>query len=539
MNPRPSMTSQPPPSEQAPGSARPTPHGPPWCRRRGHGAEQHHLRRGAGWRSHRRVRFGHWIRGRLHRRLLFWLGGTLASMVLVALLAGRAFMGGKNPWRNEAASMMRFASSRFALVWHEPAKRRELAQAVARDFRTHLVVRDAGGQPLDVVGACPDPDFVVPVSDHGAQLGSVAVCLRRRGPPPDSASGFLAALLAAGAVLWLSSSWFARRMTRPLGRLVHTAREIGAGNLSSRTHLTPREAGEVGVLAEAIDHMAVRIEHQLQEHKELLAAVSHEVRTPLSRLRLLVELLRSSPGDAAKLDEIEQEVLEIDRLMGELIASSRLEFQQLDPRVMSVRDLVDRALERAGLRDVPVSDSSQGAQARVDPTLIARALANLIDNARRHAGGVERVDVFLAEPDADEGLAGAGSGLEEPSASRVVVRVLDRGPGFGDVEPEQAFDAFHGRRGGGLGLGLALVRRIAEAHGGRAWAENRGPTSAGRGSRGAPLGEPSSAGPSTPTSGAWISESRGDDAAAAKQAAPKQAGASVCLELVRVGSRPG
>ncbi|MGE3670156.1 MAG: sensor histidine kinase, partial [Polyangiaceae bacterium] len=89
------------------------------------------------------------------------------------------------------------------------------------------------------------------------------------------------------------------------------------------------------------------------------------------------------------------------------------------------------------------------------PTLIARALANLLENARRHAGGVDRIE------------------LEPTAEGSLLVRVLDAGPGFPEDELERAFQAFHRRRGGGLGLGLALVRRIAEAHGGKAWAENR------------------------------------------------------------------
>ncbi|MCA9645969.1 MAG: HAMP domain-containing histidine kinase, partial [Myxococcales bacterium] len=292
-----------------------------------------------------------------------------------------------------------------------------------------------------------------PVRDASRQLGVVNVCMRSHAPP-HAVRTFFITLGIATMVLWMSAGFFARRFTLPLSRLVDTAREIGEGKLSSRTHLTPREAGEVGVLAEAIDHMAGRIERQLQEHKELLAAVSHEVRTPLARLRVLVELLRENP-ESPLLDDVEQEVLEIDRLMSELIASSRLDFQQLDPRTLALSDLVERARERAGLDEVPIADSTDRAEVRVDPTLIARALANLLENARRHAGGVERIE------------------LESTDEGALLVRVLDVGPGFPEDELERAFQAFHRRRGGGLGLGLALVRRIAEAHGGKAWAENR------------------------------------------------------------------
>lgn len=412
----------------------------------------HHWRHAHGhW--HDGGRWGIWIKARLHRRLFFWLGMTLLTMMLVAGTAGRLLVGGGSPWKAEQAGISQFVGERLARVWDRPADREELIRSMVRNFRVDIVLRDGAGHVVDASGRCDDPDMVVPVRDIRGTLGSANVCMKRHAPP-HAVRTFFITLGIATMVLWVSAGFFARRFTLPLSRLVDTAREIGEGKLSSRTHLTPREAGEVGVLAEAIDHMAGRIERQLHEHKELLAAVSHEVRTPLARLRVLVELLHESP-DAVLLDDVEQEVLEIDRLMSELIASSRLDFQQLDPRTLALADLVERARERAGLDEVPIADSTDRAEVRVDPTLIARALANLLENARRHAGGVERIEVATT------------------SEGALQVRVLDRGPGFPEDELERAFQAFHRRRGGGLGLGLALVRRIAEAHGGKAWAENR------------------------------------------------------------------
>ncbi|MGE0324457.1 MAG: ATP-binding protein [Polyangiaceae bacterium] len=398
-------------------------------------------------------RWGFWLKARLHRRLFFWLGMTLLLMMFVAGTAGRLLVGGGAPWKAEQTGISRFVGESFARVWDRPTERTALMRSMVKNFRVDMVLVDASGRVVDASGQCEDPDMVAAIHDSRGQLGAANVCMRSHAPP-HAVRTFFITLGIATMVLWMSAGFFARRFTLPLSRLVDTAREIGEGKLSSRTHLTPREAGEVGVLAEAIDHMAGRIERQLQEHKELLAAVSHEVRTPLARLRVLVELLRENP-ESPLLDDVEQEVLEIDRLMSELIASSRLDFQQLDPRTLALSDLVERARERAGLDEVPVVDSTERAEVRVDPTLIARALANLLENARRHAGGVERIE------------------LEPTAEGSLLVRVLDAGPGFPEDELERAFQAFHRRRGGGLGLGLALVRRIAEAHGGKAWAENR------------------------------------------------------------------
>jgi signal transduction histidine kinase len=212
--------------------------------------------------------------------------------------------------------------------------------------------------------------------------------------------------------------------------------------------------------------MAARIERQLREERTLLAAVSHELRSPLARLRMLVELARTSAGPE-RLDEIERELVGIDALLGKLLASSRLEFGELRLEALPAAAVAARALEVAGLSPELLADASDGAVVEVDPTLIGRALANLLENATVHGRGVER----LALTRVNEGARG----------ERVRFEVSDRGPGFEPQVLEHAFEAFYSSRSsetakesGSLGLGLALVARIARAHGGRAFAENRG-----------------------------------------------------------------
>jgi len=261
----------------------------------------------------------------------------------------------------------------------------------------------------------------------------------------------------AGIALWAVSGLIARRLVWPLRQVVRVAQDIGSGKLKSRVELGPHQHGEVGVLADAINDMADRIEQQMADQRELLAGVSHEIRSPLTRLRVLLEIGNERGVDAHMLEEMEQELLEVDSLVGELLASARLDFSAIETRSLDARDLAGRALERAGL-DGELLDAPAGRlPVDADPTLLSRALANLLDNARKHGDGARRLRV-RKEPD------------------ELAFEVEDAGPGFSEADLPRIFESFvRGERGGAssLGLGLSLVRRIAEAHAGRVWAENR------------------------------------------------------------------
>jgi signal transduction histidine kinase len=302
----------------------------------------------------------------------------------------------------------------------------------------------------------------------------------------------LRALLLFGTpavVLWVAAGKVARRISRPLYELTRAAQDLGAGNLKARVSADGFGFDETAVLSSAFNEMATQLERQRAEERELLASVSHELRTPLARIRLLVEIARQSssgtlggsptppatgsgeqsspaptrstlPVEARTLDEIENEAIEIDALVGELLASARIEFQAVAPKPLEAVEVARRALERAGEDAAKLVAPPPPVPFAADPTLIGRALANLIDNARKHGSGLDRLSV-------------------RTDGAIVAFEIADRGRGFAPGDETRVFERFYqgadpdaGSRGS-LGLGLALVKRIADAHGGRVHAGNQ------------------------------------------------------------------
>jgi signal transduction histidine kinase len=259
--------------------------------------------------------------------------------------------------------------------------------------------------------------------------------------------------LVAGAILWGASGAIALRLTRPLVKLVDLTRQIGDGNLDADAGLARFGHSEFRIIAEAVADMAARIRKQLDDQRELLAAVSHELRTPLGHMRALVDIARQSGADAAWVGELEAEIVALDTMVDQLLASSRVDFGKLDARPLDAVELGLRALERAGLDPTLLDSDGERIGVEADAALVLQALANLLRNAKEHAGGATALEIRHRDAD-------------------VSWSVVDRGPGFGDGA-SRAFDAFArgagGKpRAGSLGLGLALVRRIARAHGGDA-----------------------------------------------------------------------
>lgn len=279
-------------------------------------------------------------------------------------------------------------------------------------------------------------------------------------------------VMAVGGVLVflaMLSIPLARAVVRPLERLTATARALGAGDLGARSGLDRRD--EIGELALALDEMAARLQALLARERELLANVSHELRTPLARIRVALELAAEEGERPPSLVGVEDDLAELEGLVADVLTSARLAASEggaagfllnlgpLDAAAV-VRAAAARLGERHPGRAVRVAVGEGLPAVRADGALVRRVLDNLLENAARYGEGPIEVAV-----------AAAGDG--------VVFSVSDRGPGIepGDLallfEPFFRAERSRSRRGGGVGLGLTLCRRIVEAHGGRIEAASR------------------------------------------------------------------
>ncbi|WP_224370418.1 sensor histidine kinase [Hyalangium versicolor] len=307
---------------------------------------------------------------------------------------------------------------------------------------------------------------VVMIPKEGTPV-AYAVFLQRPppGPPTINFAVLIGLVLGCTAV---TSVAFARTLAVPLQRLAQVTRSFGQGMLNVRAGLKRRD--ELGQVAEAFDEMAERITHLLRSQKELIANVSHELRTPLARIRVALDLASEGDADLAResLADITTDLSELEQLIQDVLTAAKLDLATgQSPGAMppmrrehlEARTLLDKAatrfrttrprhvLEVSAPEPLPALDA--------DPVLLRRALDNLLDNAGKYSE--PGTTVQLRARVAKEGLT---------------IEIADQGIGVDASDMPHLFTPFfrsdrsRARTTGGVGLGLALARRIVVAHGG-------------------------------------------------------------------------
>ena len=312
----------------------------------------------------------------------------------------------------------------------------------------------------------PGPEFMVRMHDGRTLHVHLPRPNQNAWNRPPYGFAWMLALVAVAVAL--GAYPIVRKLTRRLELLQDGVEHWGRGHLATRVALEGDD--EVGFLAKRFNLAAERIETLVKSHesllasqKSLLANASHELRSPLARIRMGLELMGSASTPVLK-EELSRNIAELDLLIDEILLASRLDAKEADLGTIEAVDLVGLAAEECARLDADLDvqigalDSSGGRQ---DQTvlvvqgvsrLLRRALRNLLENARRHAAG----EVSLQ-------LRRQGDFAE--------LRVCDRGPGVPTALRERIFEPFYRlpgatERDGGVGLGLSLVKSIATRHGG-------------------------------------------------------------------------
>ena len=280
---------------------------------------------------------------------------------------------------------------------------------------------------------------------------------------------FVVAVLQLGLVAMALMIAFSVYVTTPLRRMSRSMDRIAAGELEHRVPVRGRD--EAAAMGRSFNAMAERVRGMIVGQKELMAGVSHELRSPLTRIKVALELLREGKGGADRIAGLESDVDALDGMVAELLLASRIELGSV-PLAFEALDLAD--LSRQAWTRVAEEAETQGTtlqlrcaddarQVLADRALLVRLFGNLFENSVRY-GGPGKVTVS-----------------SDRQADRLQITVSDEGPGVDQADVERLFEPFfradrsRSRKTGAGGLGLMIVRRAVEAHGGSVQARRSDP----------------------------------------------------------------
>jgi two-component system, OmpR family, sensor histidine kinase CpxA len=292
------------------------------------------------------------------------------------------------------------------------------------------------------------------------------------GPHGIPGLGIMIGIISSGLVCYI----LARYLTAPVVRLRAATQQLAAGDLSARAGVPgSRRHDEMAQLTRDFDRMAERLQNLVNAQRRLLSDISHELRSPLARLNVALELARQRSGSEASnaLDRIDRETIRLNEMIQRLLTIARLEGgdQSVERSPVRLAELIDEIAHDAAFE-------AQSRQCEVEVTivddcvvsgsgsLLYSAIENVVRNAIRYTQEGTSVQVRLEE--------GVG-----PEGAQAVVRILDSGPGVPEDALEKLFEPFYriddarGRQTGGVGLGLAITQRAVSLHSGTVRAANR------------------------------------------------------------------
>ena len=310
----------------------------------------------------------------------------------------------------------------------------------------------ADGPPPDASGPSMRPPNMPPAPPRiEPWLGPLSWLM-----PPWLAQGLPAFLLSL-ILLFMAvavGAWpVVNRLTRRLKALRRGVQVFGAGDLAHRVAV--EGADEVAALAHSFNEAAQQVQDLVTANRSLLANASHELRSPLARLKMAVSLMDELPPERISQikAEINQDIRELDALVEEVLLASRLDVRtDLQRSSVDLMGLVTEEAQRVGAQ-VDIQPDAQLQNVQGDERLLRRAVRNLLENARRYGGPEVLLELSI-------------------SRGQVLIAVNDRGPGVPPEQRERIFEPFyrlpgHAEHAGGVGLGLSLVRQIAQRHGGQ------------------------------------------------------------------------
>ncbi|TMP16041.1 two-component sensor histidine kinase [Pseudoalteromonas sp. S2721] len=278
---------------------------------------------------------------------------------------------------------------------------------------------------------------------------------------------WLKLLIALVASLMLSF-FFSRNLIAPINSLKETAKKLAHGDLTARADVSPTRQDELGVLGRDFNTMAVQLEQLISAQKRLLADISHELRSPLTRLKMATGLAQMQADDAqhAYLERIEKEANQLDKMIADVLQVSRLEAksQTLALSTQSLQVIVDHVLNDAQFEAKQnnkelIVNGTLTADLKCDETLIASALENVLRNAIKYAE--HSISIGLVESDAIYiTVCDDGKGVDEANLARL-------------CEPFFRQEHARDRSTGGTGLGLAIAKNAISAHDGTLTLENQ------------------------------------------------------------------